>query len=71
MLAGVLHTDVAVKTSIQIMNAFVAMRHYLGDNLNRISNIETKVKDLGNKCFGINKIIEKYILKSLLSKITV
>jgi hypothetical protein len=33
MLASVLHTDVAIKTSIKIINAFVAMRHYIGNNL--------------------------------------
>ena len=32
MLAGVLHSESAVRISIAIMNAFVAMRHYLADN---------------------------------------
>ena len=33
MLSSVLHTNLAIATSIQIMNAFVTMRHYIGDNL--------------------------------------
>ena len=33
MLASVLHTERAIKTSIQIINAFVSMRHYLSNNL--------------------------------------
>ena len=33
MLASVLHTEKAIKTSIQIINAFVSMRHYLSNNL--------------------------------------
>ena len=48
MLSSVLHTDIAINTSIQIMNAFVAMRHYIGGNLNRISNLEAKVIEHDN-----------------------
>ena len=33
MLSSVLHTDNAIKTSIQIINAFVAMRKYISTNL--------------------------------------
>ena len=33
MLAGVLHSDIAIAVSIKIMNAFVAMKHYIGSNL--------------------------------------
>lgn len=43
MLATILKSKVAVDTSIQIMDAFVTMRHYIGNNEYRISNIETKV----------------------------
>ncbi len=32
MLATVLKTDIAVEVSISIMDAFVAMKHYIGDN---------------------------------------
>ena len=33
MLASVLHTEIAHKISVDIMRAFVAMRHYIGQNL--------------------------------------
>ena len=47
MLSAVLHSERAIRVSIDIMKAFVAMRHYImlnGGFINRISNIE--VKDL-------------------------
>ena len=47
MLSAVLHSERAIRVSIDIMKAFVAMRHYIMQNggfINRISNIE--VKDL-------------------------
>ena len=43
MLATILRTDIAAEVSIRIMDAFVLMRHYIGNNEFRISNIETKV----------------------------
>lgn len=46
MLSAVLHGEKAVKVSIGIMNAFVAMRHFMmqnGDFVNRLSNVEAKV----------------------------
>ena len=33
MLSSVLHTQTAINTSIQIINAFVVMRHYISNNL--------------------------------------
>ena len=33
MLSSVLHSEIAIKMSIQIINAFVAMRHYIGNSL--------------------------------------
>ena len=50
MLSAVLHSEKAIRVSIDIMKAFVAMRHYIMQNggfINRISNIE--VKDLEQK----------------------
>ena len=47
MLSAVLHSERAIRVSIDIMKAFVAMRHNIMQNggfINRISNIE--VKDL-------------------------
>lgn len=43
MLATVLRTEVAEEVSIRIMDAFVAMRHYIGNNEYRLLNIESKI----------------------------
>ena len=46
MLSAVLHSEKAVRISIEIMNAFVQMRHYLHSNLNlagRLTAVENKV----------------------------
>lgn len=43
MLSTILKTKVATQMSIKIMDAFVAMRHYIGNNDNRLFNIESKV----------------------------
>ena len=43
MLATILRTSVAEEVSIRIMRSFVKMRHYIGNNLNRLSNIESKL----------------------------
>ena len=43
MLSAVLSSDYALEVSISIMNAFVAMRHYLADNaivFQRLDRIE-------------------------------
>ena len=45
MLAGVLHSEAAIRISIDIINAFVAMRHYLADNavvFQRLDRMELK-----------------------------
>ena len=43
MLATILKTPIATEISIKIMDAFVAMRHYIGNNEYRLSNVETKL----------------------------
>ncbi len=43
MLSSVLHTNNAVKTSVQIINAFVAMRKYISGNLLVSKNINNLV----------------------------
>ena len=46
MLSAVLRSETAIKVSIDIMNAFVAMRHYLhrnADLINRFNSIENKI----------------------------
>ena len=49
MLATVLRTSVASQMSVAIMRAFVAMRHYIGNNEYRLSNIETKIIEHDSK----------------------
>ena len=46
MLSAVLHSETAIKVSIEIMNAFVIMRHYLLENsgiISRLATTETKL----------------------------
>ena len=46
MLSAVLRSETAIKVSIDIMNAFVHMRHYLhrnADLINRVNSIENKI----------------------------
>lgn len=43
MLATILRTKVAEEVSIRIMDAFVAMKKYIGTNENRLSNVEAKM----------------------------
>lgn len=52
MLATIIKTDVAVKISIRIMDAFVEMRHFLYNNapvFARLSNVEYKLLDHDKK----------------------
>ena len=49
MLATVLRTPIAEEITIRIMDAFIAMRYYIGDNEYRLSNVETKVIDLDDR----------------------
>lgn len=56
MLSGVLHSEIAVNTSIEIMRAFVYMRRYMLENsgvVERLTNVESKVLDHEHK---INEI---------------
>ena len=43
MLATILKSSVATEVSIKIMDAFVAMRHYISDSELRLLNVESKV----------------------------
>ena len=45
MLSGLLKSEIATQINVKVINAFVAMRHYIGNNEYRISNIETKIID--------------------------
>lgn len=84
MLATVIKTDVASYISVQIMRAFVAMRHYIGNSDYRLSNVETKlieydnsiiyhcgasINRIGYKTFSINSISDKEVCSILMKKI--
>ena len=60
MLASVLHSDTAITATIQIMDAFVEMRHILlrnGGLVNRLSNVESKMLKRGE---GVSATIYTY-----------
>ena len=60
MLATILHTKVAARVSINIMDAFVKMRHFIKDNVDvfkSLNNINTKLLDHDNK---INELFDKF-----------
>ena len=48
MLATIIRTDIASQVSISIMRAFVLMRHYIGNNEFRLSNVESKIIEHDN-----------------------
>ena len=43
MLATIIKSDIATQVSIKIMDAFVSMRHYIGNSEYRLTNIESKI----------------------------
>ena len=66
MLATILHTPVATQVSINIMDAFVNMRHYLDDNreiYQALNYINNKLIDYDEK---FNEIFYKFNRKELL-----
>lgn len=63
MLSAVLRSETAIKVSIDIMNAFVAMRHFLMNNagiINRISDAETKLIEHDEKIETLFTLMDKY-----------
>ena len=65
MLAPLLKNKIAVQVSINIMNAFVRMRHFLKDNgqvFERLTSVEHKLLDHDKKFdFVFDKLQEKQI----------
>ena len=63
MLATVIRTPIAAQMSINIMRTFVAMRHVLGNNEYRLSNLESKIIEHDNNIRllqeSFNKLEEK------------
>ena len=77
MISGVLRSDTAIKISIQIMNAFVAMRKFISENgqiFDRLDRIEKRqikgkehfpdVADIGNDRIGKPCIKRKHIKRA-------
>lgn len=62
MLSAVLHSEKAIKASIGIMKAFVAIRHFMLQNggfIHRLSNVEAKIIDQDKRMMAQNdKILE-------------
>lgn len=63
MLSAVLRSETAIKVSIQIMNAFVAMRRYILTNsqvFQRLDRIETKQLESDQRIDALFSIMDKY-----------
>lgn len=61
MLSAILRSDIAVKTSIAIMNAFISLRHYLADNavvFQRLDRIEIKQLETDERINRLFKHLE-------------
>ena len=60
MLASVLRSETAVRVSLQIMDAFVEMRHILlrnGGLVNRLSNVESKMLEQDARLLGHEHVL--------------
>ena len=69
MLATILRTKIASNVSINIMRAFVKMRHYIGNNEYRISNIETKILEHDNSIKLLQESFDKFEEKKKINDI--
>ena len=69
MLATILRTEVAEEVSIRIMDAFVAMRHYIGNSEYRLSNIETKIIEHDEEIKLLQASFQKFEEKKVISEI--
>ena len=69
MLATILKSKVAIQVSIRIMDAFVAMRHYIGNNEYRLSNVESKVLEHDNDIRLLQESFKKFDEKKVVNEI--
>ena len=60
MLATILKSKIATQISIQIMDAFVSMRHYIGNNEYRLSNVESKILEHDMKINLLQESFNKF-----------
>ena len=69
MLATILKTKVAANMSVRIMRAFVAMRHFIGNNEYRLTNVEAKVIEHDLEIKLLQEAFDKLEEKEVNSKI--
>lgn len=69
MLATILKTKTAIEISIKIMDAFVLMRHYIGNNEFRLSNVETKLLEHDNSIKLLQETFDKFEEKKKINDI--
>ena len=60
MLATILKSKIATEVSIRIMDAFVAMRHYIGNKEYRLFNIEDKIIEHDERIKLLEKTFDKF-----------
>ena len=69
MLATIIRTKIAEDISIKIMDAFVKMRHYIGNNEYRLSNVETKLIEHDNNIKLLQESFKKFEEKKKINEI--
>ena len=69
MLATILKSKIATEVSISIMDAFVAMRRYIGNSEYRLSNVEAKVIELDNDVKLLQESFSKFEEKRKVNEI--
>ena len=69
MLATIIRTKIAEDISIKIMDAFVKMRHYIGNNEYRLSNVETKLIEHDKNIKLLQESFKKFEEKKKINEI--
>ena len=69
MLATILRTNIASQMSVSIMRAFVKMRHYIGNNEYRLSNIENKIIEHDTNIKLLQESFDKFTEKKKINEI--
>ena len=69
MLATILKSKIATEVSIRIMDAFVAMRHYIGNNLIEQKYINDMVISHDSKIKKIESVLDKFEEKKRINEI--
>ena len=69
MLSTILKSKIAIQVSIRIMDAFVAIRHYISNNEYRISNIESKIIEHDNEIKLLEESFKKFDEKKQINEI--